>query len=88
MLNTKSFLAVDFGAGSLKIAEFEQNEAGGLRVKQYGIKSLGAEGAQEGTRESSLIDALKELLSENKVGQAWQVLLKSHKEVANESLVS
>ena len=41
MLNSKSFLAVDFGAGSLKLAEFEQNEAGGLRLKQYGIKPLG-----------------------------------------------
>jgi hypothetical protein len=44
MLNTKSFLAVDFGAGSLKLAEFEVNEAGGLRLKQYGLKSLGAQG--------------------------------------------
>src|SRR6266576_210840 len=47
MLNSKSFLAVDFGAGSLKAAEFETNEAGGLRLKQYGIKSLGPEGAQQ-----------------------------------------
>ncbi len=28
MLNTKSFLTVDFGAGSLKLAEFEINESG------------------------------------------------------------
>jgi type IV pilus assembly protein PilM len=64
MLNTKSFLAVDFGAGSLKLAEFEPNEAGGLRLKQYGIKPLGAEGAQEATREAAILAALKELLSE------------------------
>ena len=43
MLKSKSFLAVDFGAGSLKLAEFEVNEAGGLRLRQYAIKSLGAE---------------------------------------------
>jgi hypothetical protein len=47
MLNSKSFLAVDFGAGSLKLAEFEQNEAGGLRLKQYGIKALGIEGLRK-----------------------------------------
>ena len=44
MLNTKSFLAVDFGAGSLKLAEFEINEAGGLRLKSFSIKPLGIEG--------------------------------------------
>ena len=64
MLNTKSFIAVDFGAGSLKLAEFEVNEAGGLRLKQYGIKSLGAEGAQETTREAAILKALQGLLAE------------------------
>src|SRR4051812_476173 len=64
MLNTKSFLALDFGAGSLKLAEFEPNEAGGLRLKQYAIKPLGAEGAQEATREAAILTALKEVLSE------------------------
>ena len=64
MLNTKSFLAVDFGAGSLKLAEFEVNEAGGLRLKQYGLKSLGAEGAQESTREATIQKALQAMLTE------------------------
>src|SRR5207237_1742880 len=64
MLNTKSFLTVDFGAGSLKVAEFEVNEAGGLRLKQYGLKSLGAEGAQESTREATIQKALQTMLTE------------------------
>src|SRR3989454_1524189 len=64
MLNTKSFLAVDFGAGSLKLAEFEVNEAGGLRLKQYGLKSLGVEGAQEDKREAVILKALQEMLAE------------------------
>src|SRR5580700_2374464 len=64
MLNSKSFLAVDFGAGSLKLAEFEQNEAGGLRLKQYGIKALGLEGSQESTREAAILKGLTELLGE------------------------
>ena len=64
MLNTKSFLAVDFGAGSLKLAEFEVNEAGGLRLKQYGLKSLGAEGAQDSAREAVVQSALQGMLAE------------------------
>jgi type IV pilus assembly protein PilM len=64
MLNTKSYLAVDFGAGSLKLAEFEVNEAGGLRLKQYGLRSLGQEGLQETTREAAVQKALQEMLTE------------------------
>src|SRR5215475_671274 len=64
MLNTKSFLAADFGAGSLKLAEFEVNEAGGLRLKQYALKSLGAEGAQEASREAVILKALQEMLAQ------------------------
>ncbi len=64
MLNTKSFLAVDFGAGSLKLAEFEINEAGGLRLKNFSIKPLGAEGAQEASREATVLKALRETLAE------------------------
>src|SRR6266700_6776987 len=67
MLNTKSFLAVDFGAGSLKLAEFEVNEAGGLRLRQYGLKALGAEGAQESTREATILKALQEMMAEKGV---------------------
>jgi len=58
MLNSKSFLAVDFGAGSLKLAEFEGDEAGGLRLKQFAIKSLGLEGSQETKREAVILKAL------------------------------
>jgi type IV pilus assembly protein PilM len=64
MLNTKSFLAVDFGAGSLKLAEFETNEAGGLRLKTFSIKPLGTEGSQEATREKVILKALQDTLDE------------------------
>src|SRR5271165_6431678 len=64
MLKSKSFLAVDFGAGSLKLAEFEINEAGGLRLKQYGFCALGTEGAQETAREATIQKALQALLTE------------------------
>src|SRR5438045_2313047 len=63
MLNTKSFLAVDFGAGSLKLAEFRVNEAGGLSLINYGIESLGLEGAAQeaGPREAIILKAVQKL---------------------------
>jgi type IV pilus assembly protein PilM len=64
MLNSKSFLAIDFGAGTLKVAEFEQNDAGGLRLRQFGVKPLGIEGSQESSREAALVKALGEILAE------------------------
>jgi Tfp pilus assembly PilM family ATPase len=64
MLNSKSFLAVDFGAGTLKVAEFEVNETGGLRLRQYGMQALGAEGAQESTREATIQKALQAIIAE------------------------
>jgi type IV pilus assembly protein PilM len=65
MLNTKSFLTVDFGAGSLKLAEFEINESGGLRLKSFAIKPLGLEGSQESSREKVILQALQAVLTEN-----------------------
>ena len=67
MLNTKNFLAVDFGAGSLKLAEFEVDDAGALKLVQFGIKSLGAEGAVETKREAIVLKALQELIAEKGV---------------------
>ena len=68
MLKSDSFLVLDFGAVNLKLAEFEPNEAGNLRLKQYGFKSLGRDGLQESTRNAAIQRALKELLSEKSFG--------------------
>jgi type IV pilus assembly protein PilM len=65
MLNTKSFLTVDFGAGSLKLAEFEINEQGGLRLNDFAIKPLGLEGAQDATREKLILSSLQGLIVEH-----------------------
>lgn len=46
----------------LKIAEFEKNESGALRLVSFATKSLGLEGAQESTREAVVQKALQELL--------------------------
>jgi type IV pilus assembly protein PilM len=67
MLNSKSFLAVDFGAGSLKLAEFETDDAGGLSLKDFAIKPLGADGIQESTREAAILKALQETLVEKNI---------------------
>src|SRR6266496_3153977 len=63
MLNSKSFLAVDFGATNLKLAQFELTEAGGLSFTQYGFKSLGQDGTQEATREAAMLKGMQELLA-------------------------
>lgn len=64
MLNAKSFLAIDFGATNLKLAEFELNEGGGLILRQYSFRSLGQEGMQDAAREAAVVKALQALLSE------------------------
>lgn len=64
MLTSKSFLAVDFGAATLKLAEFEVNDAGGLRLRKYGLSSLGADGLQDATRGPVLQQKLAAILSE------------------------
>jgi type IV pilus assembly protein PilM len=63
MLSSKSFLCLDFGAGSVKVAEFEVNQAGGLSLRQYGIKPLGIEGSQDSKREKVVLTAVQELLT-------------------------
>ena len=64
MLNPKSFLAIDFGAGSLKLAEFDITEAGGLSLKYFDIRPLGAEGFADATREATILKILKDTLTE------------------------
>lgn len=64
----KSFLCGDFGAGTLKIAEFEPSEAGSLRLKQYVVRSLGLEGAQDASRSQVLLRAIQEALESRPFG--------------------
>lgn len=62
MLNAKSFLCVDFGAGTLKLAEFDVTEAGALRLLRYGVKPLGLAGAQPAAREGVVQRGLQEFI--------------------------
>src|SRR5262245_30536543 len=68
MLKAKPFLGIDFGAGTLKCAEFEVTEAGTLTLRQYAFKPLGLEGAQESARERVVSKALQEILTEGGFG--------------------
>jgi type IV pilus assembly protein PilM len=65
MLKSKSFLCLDFGAGSLKAAEFEVTESNSLYLRKFGVKSLGLEGSQEAAREGALTRGLQELTSQS-----------------------
>jgi len=64
MLKAKPFLAIDFGAGTLKIAEFEINDAGNLVLRQFGTRALGLEGSQESARERVVTKGIQELIAE------------------------
>lgn len=69
MLKTsKTFLAVDFGAGCLKVAEFEAVEGSGLKLLRFGLKPLGLAGSQDAAREAVVKKALGELLAEGGFG--------------------
>ncbi|GDY18735.1 hypothetical protein LBMAG56_00800 [Verrucomicrobiota bacterium] len=67
MLKSKSFLCADFGSGSLKLAEFEANDSGSLRLLKYVITPLGPEGMQESAREQVLFKALSDTLGQGGV---------------------
>ncbi len=67
MLNAKTFLSLDFGAGSLKLAEFEVTDASKLRLKQFGFKPLGLLGAQDSARENLLKKAFGEIVADRPV---------------------
>jgi type IV pilus assembly protein PilM len=64
MMKSKTFLGVDFGAGSLKVAEFEEAEGGGLRLLRFAVKPLGLAGSQDAARENVLRKAIPEVLAE------------------------
>ena len=69
MLKSKSFLCIDFGATTVKVAEFEPNETGSLRLKNYTLKSMGQAGFPEGEREAVVLQTLQEILAQGVRGE-------------------
>jgi type IV pilus assembly protein PilM len=64
MLGSKTFLCIDFGAGTLKLAEFELSESGALRLLRYGFKPLGLAGSQDAAREGVVLRGMQEILGD------------------------
>lgn len=60
----KAFLCGDFGAGTLKIAEFQANADGSLTLRHYALRALGLEGSQDANREGVLLRALQDIVSD------------------------
>ena len=60
----KSFLCLDFGAFTVKAAEFEPNEQGSLLLRNYALKHLGSEGFKEDDRDELVTNTIKELIEE------------------------
>ncbi|MBI5773047.1 MAG: type IV pilus assembly protein PilM [Verrucomicrobia bacterium] len=68
MLKSKSFLCIDFGATTVKVAEFEPNETGSLRLKNYTLRSMGQAGFPEDGREAVVLGTLQEVLAQGVQG--------------------
>lgn len=58
----KSFLCIDFGAGTLKVAEFDATESGALRLLRYSLKPLGMAGGQDSSRPGVLLRSIQEVV--------------------------
>ena len=63
-MSSKTFLAIDMGAGTLRAAEFEPTADGGVRLVRFGVKPLGLEGSSERSRPKALDKAASELFEE------------------------
>ena len=63
-MSSKTFLAMDMGAGTLRAAEFEPTAEGGIRLVRFGVKPLGLEGSSERSRPKALEKAASELFEE------------------------
>jgi len=63
MFTAKSFLSLDLGAGTLKLAEFTTTDTGGLLLTRFALQRLGPEALQESKRERAMQTALRDLLA-------------------------
>ena len=63
-MSSKTFLAIDMGAGTLRAAEFEPTADGGVRLVRFGVNPLGLEGSSERSRPKALDKAASELFEE------------------------
>lgn len=55
-------LALDIGAGSIKLAEFASTRTGSVELLNFGVSSLGADSASDAERSSIITATIKELM--------------------------
>lgn len=60
----KTFLCLDFGAFTVKAAEFEPNETGSLRLVNYALRPIGPDGFKEDERDDLVTNLVREMIEE------------------------
>ncbi len=64
MADSPTFVSINFGMGSLKVAEFDRLGDGMLFLRDYVVRPLGFEGTMESRREAALQTAISEIFAE------------------------
>ncbi|MCD8533835.1 MAG: pilus assembly protein PilM [Verrucomicrobia bacterium] len=64
MADSPTFISINFGMGSLKVAEFDRLGDGMLFLRDYVVRPLGFEGSMESRREATLQTAISEIFAE------------------------
>lgn len=64
MADSPTFVSINFGMGSLKVAEFDRLGDGMLFLRDYVVRPLGIGGSMESQREATLQTAISEIFAE------------------------
>jgi type IV pilus assembly protein PilM len=67
MLSTDKILALDIGASSVKVAEFQPTKTQGLRLTNFNHAELGIDPEHEENRKSQILSILAKVLKEKKI---------------------
>jgi type IV pilus assembly protein PilM len=67
MLVSNKILAVDIGASTVKVAEFQPSRTHGLRLTNFSFADLGVEPDREDTRKALVITTLRNVLRERNI---------------------
>ncbi len=68
MFRSESILALDIGAGSVKMGRFAPVKGGGIELVQYAVRSLEAEYTDEASRLAAITAALGDIVAEQHLG--------------------
>lgn len=65
--HTDNILALDIGAGSVKLGSFARLKSGGLELAAYAVRQLNADPASEDRRLEDIANALREIIAERHI---------------------